>query len=77
MQFISEFVFPGVFRGALDSRAVKINSEMRMAAVRALSGFVKNPTRDKLLPSVLDKESVKTIAEAVRKAAIETGVARI
>ena len=70
-------VFPGVFRGALDSRAVKINSEMRMAAVRALSGFVKNPTRDKLLPSVLDKESVKTIAEAVRKAAIETGVARI
>ena len=76
-QINNALAFPGVFRGALDARATKINSEMRMAAIRALSSYVKHPTRDQLLPPVLDKNAVGVIAEAVKKAAIETGVARV
>jgi len=67
--------FPGIFRGALDAKAVKINNEMKIAAANALASCVE-PTKDKILPSTLDKNVVIKVAEAVRKIAIETGVYR-
>ena len=76
-QINNAMVFPGVFRGALDSRASRITPEMRMAAAKALAYYVKEPRKDFILPSVLDKNSAKLIAEAVKKAAIDAGVARI
>ncbi|HLD42135.1 MAG TPA: NADP-dependent malic enzyme [archaeon] len=76
-QINNSLAFPGVFRGALDARASKITTGMRMAAVRALSSFVKNPDKNSILPNALDKESVKNIAAAVRKAAEEDGVSQI
>ena len=67
--------FPGIFRGALDSKAVKINNEMKIAAANALAKCVE-PTRDNILPYTLDKNVVKKVAEAVAKAARESGVCR-
>ena len=68
-------VFPGVFRGALDAKAVRITPEMKHAAAYALAGCVK-PTRERILPDVLDKNVVRVVAEAVRKKAVEQGVVR-
>jgi len=74
-QINNSLVFPGVFRGALDSKATMINNEMKLAAAHALSNCI-NPTKDNILPYTLDKKVVSKVAEAVRKAAIETGVVR-
>ena len=68
--------FPGIFRGALDAKAVKINNEMKIAAAKAIAGCCANPTRDNILPYTLDKRVVPAVAAAVAKAAKETGVCR-
>jgi len=74
-QINNSLAFPGVFRGALDSKATKINSEMKIAAASAIAGCVK-PAIDNILPYTLDKKVVPRVAEAVAKAAKETGVCR-
>ncbi|MBI2134701.1 NADP-dependent malic enzyme [Candidatus Woesearchaeota archaeon] len=74
-QINNSLAFPGVFRGALDSKAVKINNEMKIAAATAIANCV-NPTKDNILPYTLDKNVVKRVAEAVAKTAKETGVCR-
>ena len=68
--------FPGIFRGAIDAKAVKINNEMKIAAAKAIAGCCANPTRDNILPYTLDKKVVPAVAAAVAKAAKETGVCR-
>ena len=68
--------FPGIFRGAIDSKAVKINNEMKIAAAKAIAGCCANPTRENILPYTLDKRVVPAVAAAVAKAAKETGVCR-
>lgn len=78
-QINNVLAFPGIFRGALDVRASDINDEMKIAAAHAIASFV---TDDKLcaeyiIPSALDKSVAAAVAEAVAKAARETGVARI
>lgn len=65
--------FPGIWRGATDSKATKINQAMLVAASLALFGNVEPP---ELLPRPLDKAAHKRVAQAVAKAAMETGVAR-
>ena len=71
--------FPGVFRGALDCRATCINTEMKLAASRAIASLI--PTEelreDYVIVSPFDKRVSVAVAEAVKKAAKETGVARI
>ncbi|MBI2657972.1 NADP-dependent malic enzyme [Candidatus Woesearchaeota archaeon] len=74
-QINNSLSFPGVFRGALDAKATMINNEMKIAAAHALADCVK-PTKDNILPYTLDKQVVPKIAEAVRKAAVESGVVR-
>ena len=69
--------FPGIFRGALDVRASEINEQMKMAASRAIAGLVQNPSRESIIPSPLDRRVVPAVAEAVARAAIESGVARV
>ncbi len=85
--------FPYIFRGALDVRAMSINEEMKMAAVRALAKLAKEPTpeivnkayssdkiifgKDYLIPKPLDPRLITTVAPAVAKAAIQSGVARV
>ncbi|MGB3097096.1 MAG: malic enzyme-like NAD(P)-binding protein [Candidatus Deferrimicrobiaceae bacterium] len=65
--------FPGLFRGALDARARKINNRMKIAAAKAISKFAHE---GELVPSILDMEMHRAVAEAVERAAFESGVAR-
>ena len=83
--------FPFIFRGALDVRATKINEEMKMAAVKALSKLTKEPvpeqvniaygemrlafSRDYIIPKPFDPRLIATVPPAVAKAAMDTGVA--
>ncbi len=71
--------FPGIFRGALDVRASDINSEMKVAAAYAIAGLVSEEElcADYILPAAFDPRVKDAVAEATRKAAIESGVARI
>jgi malate dehydrogenase (oxaloacetate-decarboxylating) len=69
--------FPGIFRGALDVCATRISDEMKVAAAHALAGFVRRPQKDRILPQVLNRRVVKTIAQAVSAAAIASGCARV
>lgn len=72
-------VFPGIFRGALDVQAKEINEEMKIAAAKALAGYIADEelNDEYVLPSVLDKNIADAIAKAVKEAAILTGVNRI
>ena len=72
-------VFPGLFRGALDMRATDINEEMKVATSYALASLIPENelTEENIIASALDKRVAQVVAEAVIKAAKETGVARI
>ena len=78
-QINNVLAFPGIFRGALDVRAKDINDEMKVAAAYAIAGLIQedelNP--DYIIPNPFDKRVAKAVAEAVAKAAKDTGVARI
>lgn len=78
-QINNVLAFPGIFRGALDVRARDINDAMKIAAAKAIAGFVTDDklSADYIIPSALDKNVAKAVAEAVAKAARETGVARL
>ncbi len=71
--------FPGIFRGALDVRARDINDDMKMAASYAIAELVSEDELncDYILPMAFDKRIGKTVAKAVKDAAIKSGVARI
>ncbi len=85
--------FPFIFRGALDVRATQINEAMKLAAVKALANLAKTPVPDivnlaynernivfgpnYIIPKPLDPRLLATVAPAVAKAAIDSGVAKI
>ncbi|MBL0340344.1 MAG: NADP-dependent malic enzyme [Bacteroidetes bacterium] len=85
--------FPFIFRGALDVRATQINEEMKLAAVRAIANLARQPVpeivnlaynktnilfgKDYIIPKPLDPRLITTVAPAVAKAAMESGVARL
>ena len=71
--------FPGLFRGALDCRASDINEEMKIAAAKAIASLVSDEelNAEYILPKAFDERVGKTVAEAVMKAARESGVSRI
>ena len=71
--------FPGLFRGALDVRARDINEAMKQAASRALASLVapEELSADYILPAAFDPRVGPAVAEAVAKAARESGVARL
>lgn len=70
--------FPGIFRGALDVRAREINEEMKLAAAYAIADYIKDEdvNENNVIPSALDKNVAAKVAEAIAKAARESGVAR-
>ncbi len=69
--------FPGIFRGALDVRAKKINEEMKLAASGALASLVGDEelSSSYIIPSPLDPRVVPAVAKAVAEAARRTGAA--
>ncbi len=84
--------FPYIFRGALDVRARQINEAMKLAAVKALAGLAKSAVPDivnmaynqnnmsfgpeYIIPKPLDPRLLATVAPAVARAAVESGVAQ-
>ncbi len=62
--------FPGLFRGALDAHATRINDIMKIAAAREIAARAPN---DELTPSILDRDLHRAVAAAVREAAFTTG----
>jgi malate dehydrogenase (oxaloacetate-decarboxylating) len=71
--------FPGIFRGALDTRASDINVEMKIAAAGALAGIITESELEdiRILPGPLDKRVVPAVAAAVAQASVLTGAARV
>jgi malate dehydrogenase (oxaloacetate-decarboxylating)(NADP+) len=85
--------FPGIFRGALDVRAKSINDEMKLAASHALAALARQDVpesvsaayggqefhfgREYIIPKPFDPRVLTTVAPAVAKAAVDSGVARI
>lgn len=77
-QINNVLAFPGIFRGALDARATDINEEMKLAASDALANLVGvDLSEDYILPKPFDERVVPAVSEAVKKAAIESGVSRL
>lgn len=72
-------VFPGLFRGAIDVRARRINEEMKLAAAYAIADLIeeKDLREDYVVVDAFDPRVAPAVAAAVAKTAIETGVARI
>ena len=84
--------FPYIFRGALDVRAKSINEAMKLAAVKALAELAKSAVPDLvnmaynqqslsfgseyIIPKPLDPRLLSTLAPAVAKAAVASGVAQ-
>jgi malate dehydrogenase (oxaloacetate-decarboxylating)(NADP+) len=84
--------FPFIFRGALDVRASTINEEMKLAASKALAGLAKEPVpasvlkaynvdklifgKEYIIPKPVDPRLISTVASAVAKAAMDSGVAK-
>ena len=84
--------FPYIFRGALDVRAAQINEEMKLAAVRALAELAKTAVPDivnmayaeknivfgpeYIIPKPVDPRLLSTVAPAVAKAAMDSGIAK-
>lgn len=70
--------FPGLFRGLLDVRAREVNLQMKLAAAKAIASTIpeNDLLPDYIVPSVFDRRVASTVAEAVARAAIETGSAR-
>jgi len=84
--------FPYIFRGALDTRSTHINEEMKLAAVKALAELTKQPVpeivnlaygeknlvfgEDYIIPKPVDPRLLESIAPAVAKAAMDSGVAQ-
>ncbi len=70
--------FPGIFRGALNCRAARINEEMKLAAAHAIAGII-TPSElhpEYIVPSVFDKRVAEAVARDVEEAAYTTHVAR-
>ncbi|WP_313187475.1 NAD(P)-dependent malic enzyme, partial [Lacrimispora sp.] len=71
--------FPGIFKGALEVRAREINEDMKLAAAYAIASMVSDEELNEecVIPNALDKKVSENVAEAVKKAARESGAARI
>ncbi len=65
--------YPGIFRGALLAGAGEINVEMKLAAAETLANLAEGSN---LIPDTLDPNVHEQVADAVREAAVESGVAR-
>ncbi len=84
--------FPYIFRGALDVRSTAINEEMKLAAVKAIAELAKENVpeainvaynaknlkygKEYIIPKPMDSRLITTVAPAVAKAAMDSGVAR-
>ena len=78
-QINNVLAFPGIFRGALDVRATEINEEMKIAAAHAIADSVSDEELNSnyIIPKAFNLDVQKRVAQAVKDAAIKSGVATI
>lgn len=65
-QVNNALAFPGIFRGALDNAVTKITDKHKIQAAEAIASLVSTPSYDLIIPSVLDKRLVSTVANTVK-----------
>lgn len=66
--------FPGIFRGALDAGAIEINTDMKLAAAKAISKIASGSLKkDYIIPKPFDKRVLPAVAVSVARAAVECG----
>ncbi len=77
-QINNVLAFPGIFRGALDVRSRGIDEAMKLAAARAIASAIPESDLgpEYIIPSVFNRAVAPAVAEAVAKAAVESGIAR-
>lgn len=77
-QINNVLAFPGVFRGALDCRAVSITMTMQLEAAAAIAALISPDElkQDNIIPSVFDPRVVTAVAGAVQHIARQEGIAR-
>jgi len=77
-QINNVLAFPGIFKGALECKAIQINEEMKVATSLALANLISSQelNEENIIPPALDKRVAEVVSAAVIKAAKETGVAR-
>jgi malate dehydrogenase (oxaloacetate-decarboxylating) len=77
-QINNVLAFPGIFRGALDVRAVKITEEMKVAAAHGIASVVSDEelAEDYIVPSVFNRDVSRAVASAVATEAERSGIAR-
>jgi len=78
-QINNVLVFPGLFRGLLDSRARSVDMSMKVAASRALADIVAEDgaSRDYIIPSIFDARVVPAVSRAVQDAAAAAGLVTV
>ncbi len=78
-QINNVLAFPGIFRGALDSRVSQITTDMHLAAARAIASLVSQSelAADFIIPSVFDPRVSAAVAAAVQQCARDTGLAQL
>ncbi len=64
-QVNNALAFPGLFRGVLDARIPQIHEVHKIAAAQALANYVKHPSPEKIIPSLLDEGVAEVVAKAV------------
>ena len=67
-QINNSLVFPGVFRGALDIKATRITTGMKLAAAQALAALIEEPTKERVIPWSLDRNVSPAVAQATASA---------
>lgn len=77
-QINNVLVFPGIFRGALDARAVNISEEMKLAAAKAIASIISEEElrEDYIIPDAFNKRVVEVVAKAVQDVAIKDHLVR-
>ncbi|MDD3013558.1 MAG: hypothetical protein PHC34_07640 [Candidatus Gastranaerophilales bacterium] len=78
-QINNSLAFPGIFRGALDVRAKRINNEMKLSAANTIADLIneKQLQPDCIIPHALDLLVPPSVAKAVAETAIKTNVAQV
>ncbi len=75
-QVNNSLVFPGVFRGVLDARAKGVNFDIMVTASYEIANFVKDPSEDRIVPTMEEWELYPKVASAVASKTVEMGLAR-
>ncbi|MEZ7897752.1 MAG: NAD-dependent malic enzyme [Flaviflexus sp.] len=77
-QINNVLVFPGFFRGLLDAQATDVTDDMMVAAADAIAGTITDEELNPgfLIPSVFDPRVLPAVSEAVKQAALDSGLVK-